>query len=148
MSSPIRRSRLLRRGRKVGARKVRVPAVGTALAVALLAMTPATPVAAARSATAYDVNGDGWPHLAVGLPGDPVGDLARAAAVHVINGSRTGLTASGSRTWNQGSPGIQGVPPTDDSFRASNTPAVFDEDRCADLSIGVPGGGLGAVAVL
>src|SRR3954452_9723631 len=110
MSSPIRRSRLLRRSRKVGARKVRVPAVGTALAVALLAMTPATPVAAARSATAYDFNGDGWADLAVGVPGDPVGDLARAGAVQVINGSRTGLTASGSRTWNQGSPGIQGVP--------------------------------------
>jgi hypothetical protein len=144
MSSTTRRSRqLLRR-----TRKLRVPAVGTTLAVAFLIMTPATPVAAARSATAYDFNGDGFADLAVGVPGEAVGRVARAGAVQVINGSRTGLTASGSQTWNQASPGIQGVPRTDDSFGASNTSADFDADGYADLAIGVPGGDLGAVAVL
>jgi FG-GAP repeat len=149
MSSTTRRipSPLCRTGGS-GARKVRAPALALIFAVALLVTMPATPVAAARIATAYDFNGDGRADLAVGVPGEAVGSVARAGAVQVINGSRTGLTATRSQTWNQASPGIQGVPRVDDSFGESNTSGDFDADGYADLAIGVPGGAFGAVAVL
>src|SRR3954454_24754376 len=70
MSSTARRIRkVLCRTGGSGARKLRASAFVLMFAVGLLVTMPASPVAAARGATAYDFNGDGRADLAVGIPG-------------------------------------------------------------------------------
>ena len=73
------------------------------------------------SLAAGDFNGDGCADLAVGVPGESVGGLARAGAVNVLYGSPKGLTAAGNQLWTQNSapPGgaaIDGVSEVDDRF--------------------------------
>ena len=61
---------------------------------------------------AGDFNGDGRADLAIGAPGE---NNARGV-VQVLNGSPSGLTASGNQLWSQDSPGIDGVAEPGDSF--------------------------------
>jgi hypothetical protein len=61
---------------------------------------------------AGDFNGDSGADLAIGAPGE--NDLA--GVVHVLYGTPSGLTASGSQLWSQDSPGIAGVAESTDFF--------------------------------
>lgn len=55
-----------------------------------------------------DFDRDGFADLAVGVPGDWVGDVENAGAVNVLYGSQKGLTAAGDQLWSQGN--LPGVP--------------------------------------
>jgi FG-GAP repeat len=59
-----------------------------------------------------DYNGDGRADLAVGAPGEN----AFSGVVHLLYGSPTGLTATGSQLWSQDSPGIAGAAEAGDAF--------------------------------
>ena len=58
---------------------------------------------------AGDFNDDGFDDLAIGVPGEDVGDVVDAGAVNVLYGSAGGLTAAGNQLWHQDSPGILDV---------------------------------------
>ncbi|MHC4406534.1 MAG: integrin alpha, partial [Planctomycetota bacterium] len=47
------------------------------------------------------LHGDGYDDLAVGVPYEDVGGVTDAGMVNVVYGSSTGLTATGSQTWQQ-----------------------------------------------
>lgn len=86
-----------------------------------------------------DFNNDGLFDLAVGVPGDDVGDDVGAGAVNVIYGSSSnGLDMDGNQYWHQESDGIIGVAETDDSFGSALTTGDFDGDGYDDLVVGVP----------
>ena len=59
--------------------------------------------------TTGDFNGDGYADLAVGVPGEDVGSISDAGAVHVLYGSVSGLTSTWDQLWTQDSPGVPGV---------------------------------------
>jgi FG-GAP repeat len=61
---------------------------------------------------AGDFNGDGQDDLGIGAPGE--NDLAGVA--HVLYGTASGLTASGSQLWSQDSQGIAGAAESTDFF--------------------------------
>src|SRR4051794_13134103 len=52
-----------------------------------------------------DFNGDGFAALAIGVPGESVGNPANAGAVNVLYGSRAGLTPAGNQLWTQSGTG-------------------------------------------
>ena len=54
--------------------------------------------------------------LAVGAPYEDLGALADAGAAHVLPGSASGATATGSQFWNQNSAGITGSAEAGDHF--------------------------------
>jgi FG-GAP repeat len=74
----------------------------------------------AWSQTLGDFNGDGFADLAIGVPGEDIGDFPSiyedAGAVNVLHGSAAGLTAAGDQQFSQATPGVQGVAEVDDRF--------------------------------
>jgi hypothetical protein len=85
-----------------------------------------------------DFNGDGYDDLAIGVPGEDIGNTLDAGAVNVIYGSRNGLTSAGNQFWHQDSPGIAGGSERSDRFGSSLAIGDFNQDGYDDLAIGVP----------
>lgn len=79
-----------------------------------------------------------------------MGENNSAGAVHVLYGSPTGLSATGSQLWSQNSAGIAGNAESGDIFGFALTAGDFNGDTRADLAIGAPGenGFAGLVHVL
>ncbi len=90
-----------------------------------------------------DFNRDGYADLAIGARGERVGDVPFAGAVHVLYGSRSGLTAAGDQRWTQAR--LRDVPERDDEFGHALAAGDFDHDGYPDLAIGVSGEDLGDV---
>jgi hypothetical protein len=88
---------------------------------------------------AGDFNGDGYPDLAVGAPGEDVGSATDAGAVNVIHGSAGGLSDAGNQSFTQDDLGGGETAAGGDRFGAAVTVADFDHDGFADLAIGAPG---------
>lgn len=107
------------------------------------------------SLTSADFNGDGYGDLAVGTPGESVGDVGRAGAVNVIYGSSSGLQTSSpaDQLWHQDSPGVEDSSEVKE-FGFGLSSGDFNGDSNMDLVMGVSqeslGGlsGAGAVHVL
>ncbi|HEY1488182.1 MAG TPA: FG-GAP and VCBS repeat-containing protein [Micromonosporaceae bacterium] len=88
---------------------------------------------------AGDFNGDGKADLAVGAPGEAVGNVPDAGSVTVLAGSSGGLTATGSFSWTQDSAGVPERVEAQDGFGAALATADVTGDGRADLAVGVPG---------
>jgi hypothetical protein len=95
---------------------------------------------------AGDFNNDGFVDLAIGVPGEDIGTIADAGAVNVLYGSGTGLSATGGQLFSQDTAGVLGAAETEDGFGSALGVGDFDNDGFADLAIGVPSEGAGAVS--
>jgi hypothetical protein len=97
------------------------------------------------SLAAGDFDGDGFPDLAIGAPGENNG----AGVVHILRGSNVGLHALAigvvSLLWSQGSAGVAGGPEAGDYFGSALAIGDFNGDGFADLVIGARGEDLGQV---
>ncbi|MFD1661857.1 FG-GAP repeat protein [Streptomyces caeni] len=93
--------------------------------------------AGSTAAKPYDFNGDGYPDLTIGIPGDTVNGHPRAGSVLVANGTSTG-PAGTSLLVNQDSTGVPGSAEDDDSFGQSVASCDFDSNGYADLAVSSP----------
>jgi hypothetical protein len=81
-----------------------------------------------------DFNGDGCADLAVGAPGENNG----RGAITVLNGSPSGLTGTGSRTWSENALFGAGSALAGESFGEVLAAGDLDADHTADLVVGAP----------
>jgi FG-GAP repeat protein len=96
---------------------------------------------------AGDFDHDGFADLAIGARLEDVGGVFDAGAVHVLYGSASGLTATGSQYFTQDSPGMADSPEEEDWFGSALAANDFDHDGFAELAIGVNLEDLGSIAV-
>jgi hypothetical protein len=68
------------------------------------------------SLSAGDVNGDGFPDIAVGAPQETIGSARHAGTVTILRGSSTGLTGTGAKSWSQNTTNVPGTAESDDQF--------------------------------
>jgi hypothetical protein len=92
--------------------------------------------------------------LVIGAPGEAIGSLGSAGAIHVLYPSPQGPKASGSQIWYQNVGGIEGTSGSYDQFGAALASGDVTGDGIDDLVIGIPGetvesyASAGAVGVL
>jgi len=85
-----------------------------------------------------DFNNDGYDDLAIGVPGEDIGDVQEAGAVNVLYGSASGLTATSDQLFHQDSAGILDVAESFDRFGSVVAAGDYNGDGYDDLVIGVP----------
>src|SRR4051794_7172133 len=109
------------------------------LAAAALCMSSVPPAAAAEVRLAVvphkstvgpraDFNGDGYGDLAVGVPGEAIGNTPDAGAVNALYGSASGLSSTGNQYWNQNSGGVLGTAQGAARFGAAVAVGDFNDD--------------------
>ncbi|HET9516691.1 MAG TPA: integrin alpha, partial [Actinoplanes sp.] len=88
---------------------------------------------------AGDFNGDRYSDLAVGVPFEGLAGAGDAeGVVHVIFGSKNGLTAAKNQLWSQNSPGVGEESEYFDRFGSSLAVGNLGRSSHDDLAIGVP----------
>jgi hypothetical protein len=85
-----------------------------------------------------DFNRDGFADLAVGVPGETLGNRTGAGAVQVLYGSPTGLAAAGSQFWHLHSLGRANADESSGPIGSALSAGDFNGDGFADLAVGVP----------
>ncbi|MFF1695347.1 FG-GAP and VCBS repeat-containing protein [Streptomyces sp. NPDC058257] len=95
--------------------------------------------------SAGDANGDGYPDLAVGVPGEAIGSKAKAGAVVLLKSGKGGLTGKDAQAFHQDTEGVPGAAESGDLFGGSVRLLDVTGDGKADLAAGAPGENLGTV---
>ncbi|ADI06798.1 hypothetical protein SBI_03677 [Streptomyces bingchenggensis BCW-1] len=91
-----------------------------------------------HSLAAGDVTGDGYPDIAVGVPGEDIGSVREAGAVVLLKGSAAGLTGKGAQAFHQSTPGVPGISEEGDYFGRTVLLADVNADHRADLAVATP----------
>lgn len=85
---------------------------------------------------AGDFDADGYTDLAIGTPGEDVGDIRDSGLVVVLPGSSSGLSADGVATFRQGAGGVGNRPASGESFGRLLAAADVTGDGRDDLVVG------------
>lgn len=86
-----------------------------------------------------DVTGDGYADVAVGVPGEAVGDTSQTGGVTLLKGTASGLTGTGAQAFYQSNSGVPGAAEADDWFGSAVRIADVDGNGTADVALAAKG---------
>ncbi|MFF4251812.1 FG-GAP-like repeat-containing protein [Streptomyces sp. NPDC001663] len=86
-----------------------------------------------------DVDGDGYPDVLTGVPGEDLGSVADAGAVVLLHGSAAGLTGTGAQVVTQSTGNVPGTAEKGDFFGKAVHLGDSNGDGLADVAVGAPG---------
>ncbi|MFF7842601.1 FG-GAP-like repeat-containing protein [Streptomyces ossamyceticus] len=87
---------------------------------------------------AGDVTGDGYPDIAVGVPGEDIGSVRDAGSVVLLKGGPSGLTGTGAQAFDQSDTGVPGVSEAGDRFGGAVALLDVNANDRADLAVAAP----------
>jgi hypothetical protein len=87
---------------------------------------------------AGDVTGDGYPDIAVGVPGEDIGSVRDAGSVVLLKGGPSGLTGTGAQAFDQSDSGVPGVSEAGDRFGEGVALLDVNANDRADLAVAAP----------
>ncbi|WP_286253914.1 FG-GAP-like repeat-containing protein [Streptomyces graminofaciens] len=90
------------------------------------------------SLAAGDVTGDGYPDIAVGVPGEDIGSVRDAGSVVLLKGGRAGLTGTGAQAVDQSDAGVPGASEAGDQFGREVSLLDVNSNNRADLAVSAP----------
>jgi hypothetical protein len=85
-----------------------------------------------------DFDNDGFDDLAVGVPGEGIGEIDTAGSVHIIYGTASGLSSSGDQVFHRETADINEDADSFDQFGAAVAACDFNNNGRDDLAVGVP----------
>lgn len=85
--------------------------------------------------SAADTDGDGYADLAVGVREEQVGSVKYAGGVHLLRGSKSGLTGTNSQWFSRASAGVPGAPTEYETFGSLVRLRDIDRDGDKDLLV-------------
>ncbi|WP_328496184.1 FG-GAP-like repeat-containing protein [Streptomyces sp. NBC_00414] len=88
------------------------------------------------SVSVGDVNGDGFADIALGIPGEDVGDIYDTGSVALVPGSASGATGAGTQVFHQNTAGVPGVAENSDEFGVTTALLDLNGDGHRDLAAG------------
>lgn len=88
-----------------------------------------------RALVSGDFDSDGFPDLAIGVPGENVGSVSDAGVVVVLRGSGSGLTSRGAQMLKQGRGGLPSKPGRHEEFGATLATGDVNGDKHDDLVV-------------
>ncbi|BCL30455.1 FG-GAP-like repeat-containing protein [Streptomyces aurantiacus] len=88
------------------------------------------------SVSVADVTGDGYADIALGIPGEDVGDIYDTGSVALVPGSASGATGAGTQVFHQNTAGIPGVAENSDEFGVTTALLDLNGDGHRDLAAG------------
>ncbi|MEV3895718.1 MULTISPECIES: VCBS repeat-containing protein [Streptomyces] len=92
-----------------------------------------------QSLAIADTDGDGYGEVAVGVPGEALGTVARAGGIVILPGTAAGPTGTGSTGFNQTTEGITGTAEAGDLFGGAAAFVDGDKNGRAELAVAAPG---------
>ncbi|GIG67065.1 integrin alpha [Phytomonospora endophytica] len=92
----------------------------------------------------FDVNADGYAETVVGAPGENLGDDTDTGQLHVLPGTASGTTGSGSKAYHQDTAGVPGDNEDGDGFASTTASGDFNGDGYADVAVSAPKENLGS----
>jgi hypothetical protein len=90
-----------------------------------------------QSLASGNFNGDGYADLAIAAPGENLAGYDEGV-IHILFGSASGLTSSGTQLWSQDTPGVLDVAQSGDEFGEVMAAGNLGNGSYDDLVIGLP----------